>query len=125
MAIRAKEVNGRLVFNTGRPAFDRNKYRAIRTEVDGIKFASKREAERYSGLKHLLRAGEISNLRLQVPYVIEVNGQKICMYIADFVYFDNDTNQEVVEDAKGMSTPVFRLKKKLLRAVLGIEIIEV
>jgi hypothetical protein len=102
-----------------------NKYRAIKTTVDNIRFDSKREAERYMGLKNLLRAGEISNLRLQVPYPIIINDFKVCTYIADFVYFDNATGEEVTEDSKGMKTAVYVLKKKLVKAVYGVEIQEV
>ena len=71
----------------------------------------------------MLAAGIISDLRLQVPYVITVNGLKICKYVADFVYIDK--GYEVVEDVKGMKTPTYNLKKKLMKAVHGIEIQEV
>lgn len=122
------DVEGRLVLGRGNsrpPANPHNKYRAIPTMVDGIRFHSRREAERYGNLKLLLRCKEIANLRLQVEYPIKVNDQHVCTYIADFVYDDLATGQEVVEDAKGMSTPVYRLKKKLLKATQGINIIEV
>lgn len=101
----------------------RAKYRNKKTVVDGIKFDSQREATRYSVLKIMQAAGVISDLRLQVPYVINVNGLKICKYVADFVYIDN--GREVVEDVKGMKTPTYNLKKKLMKAVHGIEIQEV
>ena len=48
----------------------RSKYGAIKTEVDGIKFDSKHEASRYKELRLLEQAGEITNLRLQVPYIL-------------------------------------------------------
>ena len=101
----------------------RAKYRNKKTVVDGIKFDSQREATRYSVLKIMQAAGVISDLRLQVPYVITVNGLKICKYVADFVYVDR--GREVVEDVKGMKTPTYNLKKKLMKAVHGIEIQEV
>lgn len=101
----------------------RAKYRNKKTVVDGIKFDSQREATRYSVLKIMQAAGVISDLRLQVPYVITVNGLKICKYVADFVYIDK--GREVVEDVKGMKTPTYNLKKKLMKAVHGIEIQEV
>lgn len=103
--------------------FSANKYRNKKTVVDGIKFDSQREATRYSVLKIMQAAGVISDLRLQVPYVINVNGLKICKYVADFVYIDR--GREVVEDVKGMKTPTYNLKKKLMKAVHGIEIQEV
>ena len=67
------------------------------------------------------KAREIKKLELQPSYQIEVNGQKICKYIADFKYLDKDGNEHI-EDVKGILTPVFRLKQKLLRACLGLEI---
>jgi hypothetical protein len=120
------EDGGRLIMGraSALPSHN-NKYRAIPTEVDGIRFHSRREAERYKNLKILLRCKEISNLRLQVEYPIIVNGQKVCSYFADFVYWDEARQAEIVEDSKGMSTPVYRLKKKLLKATMGIEIVEV
>lgn len=123
------KTTGRLILGRqqqqSRPTSNYNKYRAIKTMVDGIQFASRREAERYNGLKLLLRCGDISDLRLQVKYDIIINGQKVCAYIADFVYYDNATEKEIIEDSKGMSTPVFRLKKKLMKAVLNLDVIEV
>lgn len=100
------------------------KYRAVKTEVDGIIFASKKEANRYCELKLLERAGEISNLKLQPEYLIIVNGQEVCKYKADFSYRDEKTVTQVVEDTKGFKTPVYRLKKKLMKACYGIEIFE-
>jgi hypothetical protein len=102
----------------------KNKYRAVKTEVDGIMFDSKREAARYMELVLLERAGEISRLELQPKYDCVVNGKKICTYKADFRYFN--ANGSVVEDVKGMKTPVYRLKKKLVEALFpGVKIQEV
>ena len=99
------------------------KYRAIPTIVDGKRFASKREAKRYQDLKHLQNAGMIKYLECQPRFNLEVNGLKICDYIADFIY--QCQGQTVVEDSKGFRTPLYKLKKKLMRAVHGIEIVEV
>jgi hypothetical protein len=101
-----------------------SKYHAIKTEVDGYIFASKREASRYSELKLLESAGEIFNLKLQPKFPIAVNKQKICTYIADFEYETKD-GTIITEDVKGVKTPVYRLKKKLMKACFGIEITEV
>jgi hypothetical protein len=121
----SKTVNGRLVISkTGRPVKP-NKYGAVKTTVYGITFESGHEANRYLILRDMLRAGEIKDLRRQVDYRIDINGEHICIYRADFVYVDTITGQEVVEDAKGVRTPVYRLKRKLMRAVLDIEIQEV
>ena len=101
----------------------RPKYGNKKTIVDGFKFDSMREAARYGSLKILKAAGLISNLRLQVSYTIMINEIKVCRYVADFVYIER--GREVVEDVKGMKTPIYNLKKKLMKAVLGITISEV
>lgn len=93
-----------------------NKYRAIRTEVDGIVFHSKREAARYSELKMLQKIGMIRNLVLQPRFPLMVEGTKICDYVADFSYFEKDSERLVVEDPKGVKTPVYRIKFKLFHA---------
>ena len=98
------------------------KYRNTPTAVDGIRFASKREAKRYSELKLLERAGEISELALQPRFPFTVNDIKICTYVADFFYRDTRTDQGVIEDAKGVQTPEFKIKAKLFRALYGQEI---
>lgn len=101
-----------------------SKYHAKKTEVDGIMFASKKEAQRYCQLRLLERAGEISDLQIQVPYILfEKNeyGRQI-KYIADFVYLDND--RVIVEDCKGMRTDVYKLKKRMLAERYGIIIRE-
>lgn len=100
----------------------RGKYNAQKTEVDGIVFDSKLEAQRYSTLKILEKAGEISNLRMQVEYPLEVNGMLICKYYADFVYIQGE--KEIVEDAKGMRTKEYILKRKMMKAIFGIDIFE-
>lgn len=105
-----------------------NKYKvAPRDErtVDGITFASKREMNRYCTLKILATNGKISELRCQVTFRLNVNNTHICNYIADFVYTEN--GRRIVEDVKSKptKTQLYRIKKKLMRAVLGIEIREV
>lgn len=103
----------------------RSKYNAQPTMANGIRFASRREFERWTRLVLADRSGEISNLRLQVAYPLVVNGQKIGSYVADFVYVRD--GREVVEDVKSepTKTAVYRLKKRLMRACHGIEITEV
>ena len=99
------------------------KYRAIRTMVDGIYFDSKREANRYSELKIMEKAGIINSLKLQPEFKCMVNGKKVCTYKADFEYLIVDDigpqgqiGYYIVEDVKGFKTPVYRLKKKLVEA---------
>lgn len=102
----------------------RSKYSAIKTVVDGITFASKREAAHYIGLKMLERAGEIQNLQLQPRFKCEIGGQLVCTYVGDFAYFT--AKGRVIEDVKGMKTPIYRLKKKLVEALYpGLKIVEV
>ena len=92
------------------------KYRAQRVTIDGISFASKKEATRYCQLCLLQKSKLISNLTLQPKFPFIINGIKVCSYIADFKYIDNN-GVEVVEDVKGYRTPVYKLKKKLLLAL--------
>lgn len=101
-----------------------HKYGAKREEVDGIVFSSKKEAARYSQLKILERCGYIKNLTLQPSFKIIVNGIRICEYRGDFSYFDFKSGQPVVEDTKGMKTPVYKLKKALFEALYGRKILE-
>lgn len=98
------------------------KYSNKPTEVDGHTFPSKREANRYKELKLLERAGEISDLNLQVRYPLCVNAHLVCTYVADFTYVEG--GRVVVEDCKGCRTDVYKLKRKLMLAVYDIAIRE-
>lgn len=102
------------------------RYAYKRTEIDGHSFHSTKEGNRYLVLKEQQANGQISNLQLQPPYRIEINGKLVCRYIADFSYEQN--GQTIVEDVKSAHTAkdaTYRLKKKLMLAVHGIEIQEV
>ena len=91
----------------------------------GLKFDSRWEAERWGQLKSMERAGAVEQLERQVKYELKVNDQKICDYIADFTYLllDEEGNSKfIVEDAKGVLTPEFKLKKKMMKAIHGIDI---
>jgi hypothetical protein len=101
-----------------------SKFDNIKTVVDGIKFASKKEAKRYGELKMLERAGEIFDLQLQPRFGLIVERKKICTYVGDFQYVTKD-GRPVVEDAKGFKTPEYKLKAKLFEAVIGFPIREV
>ena len=102
----------------------RSKYGNQATYVDGRRFSSKREAARYQTLRLLELAGEIRALECQPRYPLVVAGVKVGTYVADFVYATAE-GALVVEDAKGVRTPVYRLKAKLLRALYGHEVREV
>lgn len=101
-----------------------NKYRAQRTTVDGIRFASRMEARRYTQLWLMQRAGEILDLELQPEFPVEINGIRVFKYVADFRYVDRATGETIVEDTKGYKTPVYRLKKICVEAGYGIKILE-
>lgn len=101
------------------------KYHSKRTEVDGIKFASRLEAKRYGELKLLERAKKITGLAIQPRYPITVNGFLVCTYVADFTYWDMAKEKQIIEDCKGMQTQVYKLKAKLVYAALGKTITEV
>lgn len=100
------------------------KYGNERTTVDGIAFDSKAEADHYQTLRNAERGGAISDLVMQPRFPLMVNGELIGTYVADFQYVDGD-GQLVVEDVKGMRTPVYKLKKKLVKAVHGIDVMEI
>jgi len=122
-------------------AYRRRKYNAVKTEVDGITFDSKKEARRYEALRELEQNGEIHDLRRQVKYTIipeqrlpDVIGPKggitkgkllerPVTYVADFVYNLPDGGT-VVEDCKGVRTPDYIIKRKLMRFLMGIEVQE-
>lgn len=125
-----------------------SKYHAKKTEVDGIVFDSKKEAARYEVLKVLQKSGIITDLRLQVPFVLipeqrapeewvpykkPIKGQtgrwkpgktleRPCVYVADFVY--QQDGETVVEDVKGRRTKEYKIKKKLMLYQHGIQIKE-
>ena len=102
-----------------------NKYFAKKTVAMGLKFDSRWEAERWGQLKAMERAGVVTQLERQVKYELTINDVKICDYIADFRYLieeENGLSKLVIEDAKGILTPEFKLKKKMMKAIHGIDI---
>ena len=106
----------------------RNKYNNIKTEIDGIKFDSRKEAATYSQLKLYEKGNLIKDLQLQVKYELipklVINGkiERAISYIADFVYWDCVHNCQIVHDAKGMQTDVFKIKYRLMKTIHGIDI---
>lgn len=111
----------------------RSKYRAVPTVIDGIRFDSKAEARRWQELKLLERAGEIHGLsrqprfRLTVPLMRggnDVGTHELGEYRADFWYLDRQ-GRLVVEDVKGVRTPLYRWKKKHFEAQYGLPITEI
>ena len=104
------------------------KYKNVKTVLDGITFASKKESVRYAELMMLQRSGLIQNLRLQVPFELipKQAGERAVKYVADFTYTEN--GETVVEDTKSEITranPTYILKRKLMLWVHGLRIKEV
>lgn len=118
-----------------------NKYHSQKVIRDGVTFDSRKEFRRYEELQLLQQAGEITNLRRQVKFVLippqrepdtigsrgGVKRGKIiereCSYVADFVYTEN--GETVVEDAKGLRTKDYIIKRKLMLYVHNIRVREV
>lgn len=104
-----------------------SKYHNRKVEIDGIKFDSIKEGERYLELKLLLKAGKIHDLQMQVEFELipKQAGERACKYKADFVYHMADTGKMVVEDVKGKRTREYIIKRKLMLWRHGIKIVEV
>lgn len=126
----------------------KRKYYNIKTKTsDGLVFDSQKEAMRWEQLLLLQKAGEITNLQRQVTYELIPNqyetyeryskkdGKRLkdgtrlverkVDYIADFVYTDVKTGENIVEDTKGVKTKDYIIKRKLMSAVHGIRVKEV
>lgn len=105
-----------------------NKYGARKVEIDGRKFDSRAEGRRYSELKILEQAREISGLKCQVRFPLDVNGMHIADYIADFQYYEHLADRPTVEDVKGYKKggayAIFSMKKKLMKAIYDIDVKE-
>jgi len=120
-----------------------NKYHAKKVSILGEVFDSKREAARYMELKELEMAGRISGLQRQKKFVLvpaqyepETTGprggkikgkllEREVAYYADFVYFDEEEKDFVIEDTKGVRTPEYIIKRKLMLWLNGYQIREV
>jgi len=100
-----------------------NKYNAHKCELDGYKFDSLAEGRYYQGLKLMLLNGDIHDLEVHPKFEIMVNGTRIGNYYADFRYFENGV--QVIDDVKGVRTPVYKLKRKLVEAIYGVKIREI
>nr|WLJ25728.1 MAG: endonuclease [Firmicutes phage HS08] len=104
-----------------------SKYRAVKTKIDGHKFPSIKEAQRYQELKLLEKAGKIKNLELQPKFEIipkqKYRGKTLrkAEYTPDFKYYDVDNNEWVIEEVKGMPTVDYVLRKKLFILKYGDE----
>lgn len=118
-----------------------SKYKSRKITIDGIKFDSKKEYNRFCELSLLEKAGTITDLQRQVKFLlipeqrlpdrVGVRGgiykglvlERKCCYIADFVY--QKDGKTVVEDTKGYRTSDYIIKRKLMLSVYGIRIKEI
>lgn len=100
----------------------RSKYGARKTVLDGITFDSQAEAKYYAELKQREKAGEVFEVELQPRFALTVNGHLISTYRADFRFFDALVKRNRVIDVKGFDTRDGKLRRKLVRAVYGIEV---
>jgi len=98
----------------------KNKYRAQPVVTEEGRFASKKEYADWCALKLKEKLGHISRLERQVSFDLAVNGQLITRYIADAVFFEG--GKRIVADSKGVLTPEFKLKARLMRAIYNIEV---
>ena len=103
------------------------KYKNVKTVVNGINFDSKKEAGYYGILRLKEKAKIIDRFEMQVKYDLVVNNIKIGFYKADFVTYKNGKAVEVIDVKSEMTKklPVYRLKKKLVKAIYGIDIVEI
>lgn len=116
-----------------------SKYHSRKITRDGVTFDSVREYNRFKELQLLERAGKITRLNRQIPYELiptqyetitdpktgkkkRVCVERSCSYVADFTYWED--GKFIVEDAKGMKTESYRIKRKLMLSVYGIRIKE-
>ena len=123
--------------------FKKNKYSNKKIKFEDKEFDSQKEARRFKELSIMQDAGLIKDLKRQVKFTLiptqrepDVTGpkggikkgkviEKECSYYADFVYYDNELKQQIVEDTKGFRTTEYIIKRKLMLAVHGIRIKEI
>lgn len=101
----------------------RSKYGNKRVVVDGIRFDSKREAAYYGELKLREKASEVSAVELQCPFeLVGPDGLLITTYRCDFAFWDHSEDRFRVIDVKGVETKEFRIKKRLMKSLKGIDV---
>ena len=116
------------------PVKRRAKYRNVQFDKDGCHWHSKKEYVRWLLLSQMQQAGEISDLKRQVPFCLHANGVKVATYNADFVYRDS-SGRLIVEDVKAQrragqrrsvtATATYQRNKRHLKAEYGLDIIEI
>lgn len=124
----SKEVYNKLLNNS--ITQKQNKYHNKKVEYDGHWFDSQKEKSWYIKFKLMEKAGEIHDLKMQVPFTLietfklQDKTYRKTIYKADFTFIDKEGKYHVI-DVKGIRTDVYKLKKKLMAWKYGIEIEEV
>ena len=116
---RRKYGTAKVIGESKAGAPSKHKFGAVPQVVDGIRFASTKEARRYQVLKSLEQQGRISELKLQPKFELVWK----CKYKADFEYIDEHGNT-IIEDVKGYQTREYKRKRKLMKEQHGITIKE-
>lgn len=98
----------------------KHKFNAKPCELDNIKFSSQKERKRYQELKILKSAGEVIFFLMQVPFHLPGKVKYICDFI---VFWDN--GDITIEDTKGVKTPQYITKKKIVESLYPIKILEI
>lgn len=124
----SKEVYNKLLNNS--ITTKQNKYHNKKVQYDEMTFDSKKEYSYYLKYKLMEQAGEIKDLKMQVPFTLietfklQDKTYRKTIYKADFTFIDKEGKYHVI-DVKGVKTDVYKLKKKLMAWKYGIEIEEV
>ncbi|CDM57657.1 putative conserved protein [Rhizobium favelukesii] len=102
----------------------KSKYGNTRVQVDGIWFDSKREAAFYGELKQREKAGEVSGVDLQRSFaLLGPQGMLMATYRCDFAFIDHSQDHRLrVVDVKGVETKEFKIKRRMMKALLGIDV---
>jgi ribosomal protein L37E len=105
-----------------------SKFRNKKVKADGFVFGSEKEYERYKKLVMAAKEGLIRELCVHPTFEFKVNGITVCTYESDFCYktllgLVNLTVEDV--KSKATRTPLYRVKKKLMKAIHGIDVREV
>lgn len=132
----ARQRPAKVVSNMDAPKDEKKqKYGNNKKEVNDIVFDSEKEADRYLELRLKERLGEIEGLTLQPCFILApavkfegaVATKQPLRYFADFTYYCKKRSKQIIEDVKSVATarsPVYRMKKHLMKSVLGLEITE-
>ena len=101
----------------------KSKYRNEPITIDGVRYDSKREATYILNLRLREKEGEVYGIELQKRYaLIGPDGLLITTYVADATFWDQKEKRFRIIDVKGVETAVFKIKKKLMKSLLGLDV---